>query len=82
MKSPTYCHTIRFRGSAHPMGRYQLQISEVSWNGQPLYRAQWDFPTLRTLLTFLQRHFPDSQALAIAGHQPSTFDAALSLMAV
>lgn len=71
MKPQTYRHTIRFRGSTHPQGRYQLQISEISASGQPRYRAQWDFPTLKNLLVFLKKYFPNSQALASSSEHPS-----------
>jgi hypothetical protein len=52
------------------MSRYQLQIAEIGNNGQPLRRVQWDFPTLKNLVTFLKKYFPNSQALSIAGDQP------------
>ncbi|EKQ68709.1 hypothetical protein OsccyDRAFT_3256 [Leptolyngbyaceae cyanobacterium JSC-12] len=81
MKPHTYCHTIRFRGSAHPQGRYQLQISEVGNNGQPQYRAQWDFPTLRNLLVFLKTYFPNSQALMSAENQSLAFEQVLAIAA-
>lgn len=78
MKPPTYRHTIRFRGSSHPHGRYQLQISEISSDGQLFYRAQWDFPTLRTVVAFLKKYFPTSQTLMIMENQVSGFDTILS----
>lgn len=80
MKPQRYCHTIRFRGSSHPQGRYQLQISELNQHGQLQYRAQWDFPTLRTLMVFLNKHFPNSQALKSVGSPSLTFEQVLSVV--
>lgn len=71
MMPPTYCYTIRFLGSAYPKARYQLQISEISHDGCPHYRAQWDFLTLRSVLMFLKKYFPNSYALAIPGEERS-----------
>ncbi|MBF2025758.1 MAG: hypothetical protein IGS48_03200 [Oscillatoriales cyanobacterium C42_A2020_001] len=79
MQPPVYCHTIRFRGSTHPQGRYQLQISEIGNNGQPQYRAQWDFPTLKNLTAFLKKYFPNSQALAPTGTQELAFEKVLAI---
>lgn len=79
MQPPVYCHTIRFRGSAHPQGRYQLQISEIGNNGQPQYRAQWDFSTLRNLSAFLKKYFPNSQALTPTGNQELAFETVLAI---
>ncbi len=78
MKAQHYCHTIRFRGSSHPQGRYQLQILEVGFDGQLQYRAQWDFPTLRTLQTFLRKYFPNSRGLAPMGQPALSFEMVLS----
>ncbi len=78
MMPPTYRHTIRFRGSNYPHGRYQLQISELSADGQLFYRAQWDFPTLRTVLAFLKKYFPTSQSMSMMEHQVARFDTVLS----
>jgi hypothetical protein len=78
MQPPSYRHTIRFRGSSHPKGRYQLQISEMMTDGQVFYRAQWDFPTLRTVTEFLKQHFPNSQALMTLENQGTAFDAVLA----
>jgi hypothetical protein len=78
MKAPSYRHTIRFRGSSHPQGRYQLQISEITTDGQVFYRAQWDFPTLRTVLDFLKKNFPNSQALMTLENQGTAFDTILA----
>ncbi len=80
MKPHTYCHMIQFRGSAHPQGRYLLQILEVGSNGKPQYRAQWKFETLRQVREFLQKYFPDSQALPPVESQPAfTFDRVLAI---
>ena len=79
MKPQQFRHTIRFRGSAHPKGRYQLQISEVGSNGQLRYRAQWDFSTLRQVQAFLNKYFPTSQALPQPGHPSLTFEQGLSI---
>lgn len=79
MKPQQYCHTIRFRGSSHPQGRYQLQILEVGVNGHLQYRAQWDFATLKTLRTFLKTYFPESQALSSSGYPSLAFDNVLSI---
>lgn len=80
MQPQCFYHTIRFRGSAHPQGRYQLQISEVNPNGQLQYRAQWDFPTLRSLMVFLNKYFPNSQALNSFNSPALTFDQVLSVI--
>ncbi len=83
MQPQIYRHTIRFRGSAHPQGRYQLQIAEIRNDGQIIYRAQWVFPTLRNLLTFLKKYFPNSQALTMPENQPSlAFDTVLAIAGV
>jgi len=82
MKPQRYCHTIRFHGSTHPQGRYQLQISEVSPDGQLQYRAQWDFPTLKTLLVFLNKYFPNSQSLNSVGQLTWSFEQVVSVIRV
>lgn len=74
MTSHSYRHSIRFRSGAHSDAKYQLQISELNNNGQLIYRAQWDFPTLRNLLLFLKKHFPHSQALDTSMSQPISFE--------
>jgi len=78
MKAPSYRHTIRFRGSSHPKGRYQLQISEIAADGQVFYRAQWDFPTLKTVVDFLKKNFPNSQALMTLESRGTAFDSVLA----
>lgn len=80
MQPQRFYHTIRFLGSAHPQGRYQLQISETKLNGQLQYRAQWDFPTLKSLMVFLNKYFPNSQALNSFNSPALTFDQVLSVM--
>lgn len=57
-----YRHSLQFRGSSNPKARYQLQICQLGPSGQILYRAQWDFPTLRHAARFLNKYFPQSQA--------------------
>jgi len=64
MSSQIFRHTIRFHGSTHPQGRYQLQISEIGSNGYPRCKAQWNFSTLRNLVIFLKKYFPNSEALS------------------
>ncbi|MBM0740505.1 hypothetical protein JOY44_02545 [Phormidium sp. CLA17] len=61
--SSHFRHTIRFHGSTNPQGRYQLQISEIGSNGYARCKAQWNFPTLKTLILFLKKYFPHSEAL-------------------
>lgn len=73
MTSHSYRHSIQFRSGAHPNAKYQLKISEINNYGQLVYRAQWDFPTLKTLLIFLKKHFPHSQALDASINQPISF---------
>jgi hypothetical protein len=80
MQPQRFYHTIRFRGSAHPQGRYQLQISESKPNGQLQYRAQWDFPTLRSVMVFLGKYFPHSQALNSFNSLALTFDQVVSVI--
>ncbi|MDX2244410.1 MAG: hypothetical protein NW224_27360 [Leptolyngbyaceae cyanobacterium bins.302] len=80
MKPQHYCHTIRFRGSVHPQGRYQLQILEMSADGEVRYRAQWDFSTLKHVLAFLQKYFPNSQALTSTRQQSLGFENVLSVV--
>ena len=80
MTAQHYCHSIHFRGSTHPQGRYQLQISELCTNGELRYRAQWGFPTLRAVHAFLQKNFPNSQAIATSGNQGLSFEFALSVV--
>jgi len=75
-----YRHTIRFRGSTDPQGRYQLQISEVCANGQLQYRAQWNFSTLRQVLAFLEKYFPNSQALPYPQTRSLSFETVLSIV--
>jgi hypothetical protein len=59
----TYRHAIHFRGSHHPKGSYQLQISELDATGHLCGHARWNFPTFRALALFLKTNFPSSQAL-------------------
>lgn len=76
-------HTIRFHGSTHPQGRYQLQISEIDSNGCPRFKVQWNFPTLKTLVLFLKKYFPNSQALISNNVQVTLgFDTALSMVGI
>ncbi|NJP09317.1 MAG: hypothetical protein HC866_07365 [Leptolyngbyaceae cyanobacterium RU_5_1] len=80
MEPYIYRYTIRFRGGENYQCRYQLQISEVGQDGRSLYRAQWDFPTLKNLLTFLKRYFPNSQALTPTNQLSLGFDTVLSVV--
>lgn len=81
--SSYFRHTIRFHGSTHPQGRYQLQISEIGSNGYPRCKAQWNFPTLKTLGIFLKKYFPNSEALiSNDGQTVLGFDAALSMVGI
>ena len=79
--SSHFCHTIRFHGNTRPQGRYQLQISEIGSNGHPRCKAQWNFPTLKTLVLFLKKYFPYSEALiSNDAHTGLGFDTALSMV--
>ena len=79
--SSHFRHTIRFHGSTRPQGRYQLQISEIGSNGHPRCKAQWNFPTLKTLVLFLKKYFPHSEALiSNDAHIGLGFDTALSMV--
>jgi len=81
--SSHFRHTIRFHGSTHPQGRYQLQISEIDRNGCPRCKAQWNFPTLKTLVLFLKKYFPNSEALISNKAQATLgFDTALSIVGI
>ena len=79
--SSHFRHTIRFHGSTRPQGRYQLQISEIGSNGHPRCKAQWNFPTLKTLVLFLKKYFSHSEALiSNDAHTGLGFDTALSMV--
>ena len=79
--SSHFRHTIRFHGSTRPQGRYQLQISEIDSNGCPRCKVQWNFPTLKTLVLFLKKYFPNSEALISNNAQATLgFDTALSMV--
>ena len=79
--SSHFRHTIRFHGSTRPQGRYQLQISEIGSNGCPRCKVQWNFPTLKTLVLFLKKYFPNSEALISNNAQATLgFDTALSMV--
>lgn len=80
MQPQQYHHTIRFRGSTHPEGRYQLQISEVCANGQLQYRAQWNFSTLKQVLAFLAKYFPNSQPTVLPKTRSLSFEIAFPAM--
>jgi hypothetical protein len=67
MASQGYLHRIQFCGTDAPGGKYQLQICQMGQSGQLVYRAQWRFSTIRNLVRFLQKYFPDSQALPCTG---------------
>ncbi len=54
---------VYLNGSTHSRDRFQLQIAEVNQYGYPVQRAYWRFQTLQGLLTFLEKHFPDSTLL-------------------
>lgn len=63
MAPQDYRHQIiRWNGSYDQLSRYQLRIVAIDQDGQPLHRAEWNFETIRGLLSFLQRHFPDRYA--------------------
>lgn len=59
---------IRLNGSTLQTAKYQLEICRINANGSPLQRAQWNFQTFRGLISFLQRHFPDSEILQQASN--------------
>jgi hypothetical protein len=81
--SSQFRHTIRFHGSTHPQGRYQLQISEIDSTGCSRCKAQWNFPTLKTLVIFLKKYFPHSEALISNNAQAVLgFDTALSMVGI
>ena len=62
--SHNYQHRIvRLTGAKQQVGTYQLHISQVGQPGQSTHRAQWNFQTFKGLLTFLRKHFPDSELL-------------------
>jgi len=64
MISKTYQHRIvRLNGAETPQAKYQLQVAAIAPGGKLLYRAQWQFQTLKGLRRFLQKHFPDSPVL-------------------
>ncbi len=63
MTMPPKCfqyQIVALNASVHQRNRYQLQITELNQYGYPLQRAQWQFQTLRGLLAFLEKHFPNS----------------------
>ncbi len=81
--SSQFRHTIRFHGSTHPQGRYQLQISEIDSKGYPRCKAQWNFPTLKTLAIFLKKYFPNSEAVIFNdGQAVLGFDTALAMTGI
>jgi len=64
MNSPLLQHqVIQLRGCDREIAKYQLLIFETGQYGEPLHRAKWSFRTFRGLLSFLKKHFPDSDLL-------------------
>lgn len=54
---------IRWNGNTEQPCKYQLKVAEVIQNGQTVYRASWTFSTLRGLIKFVSKHFPESDLL-------------------
>lgn len=66
---------VYLNGSTQSRNRYQLQITEIDRYGYPVQRAHWHFQTLRGLLTFLEKHFPESTLLSQAPRLSILFQA-------
>ncbi len=64
MTSSKYFHQIIcLNGASHAVGKYQFQIAQINRQGQLVQRARWNFHTIKGLLAFVQKHFPDSDLL-------------------
>lgn len=62
--SPRYSYqVICLNGSNQLTGKYQLYISEIGQQGEIIQRVRWHFRTIKGLLSFLKKHFPDSELL-------------------
>jgi hypothetical protein len=60
---------IRWNPTSNQPVRYCLQTVALSPTGEPLQQAQWDFTSLRGLLNFLSKHFPDVDATTLQFHR-------------
>jgi hypothetical protein len=80
MSPPRYHHRIVcLNGLEQGIGKYQLQLSEISQHGRLLQRARWNFSTFKGLLTFLRKYFPDSELLSHEVSQCIQFQVVKSL---
>jgi hypothetical protein len=81
--SSHFRYTIQFHGSTHPQGRYQLQICEIDSKGHPRRKVQWNFSTLRNLVVFLKKYFPNSEAFTHNEPQAGLgFDTVLAMVGI